>query len=753
MGSAGVNMLTHDALPRRAIGDRRLVLVVVMVLLIAGMVAFFPALSGDFVDWDDKQNLVDNDRYRGFTPTHLAWMFTSELAGHYHPLTWLSYAVDHAVWGLDPFGFHLTNILLHLVTGVGLFVVVRRLFSRASPSVSCHIVTLSAGVAALLFLVHPLRVESVGWATERRDVLSGAWVMATMWLYLRATESPPARRRRLLGAAIGCHTVALLCKAAAVPVPVVLFVLDIYPLRRIARPTRGERLTDGERTEDGARRGDGEHPAQGEDPPDRGATATTLGRLLVEKAIFLLPSLPVAALALWAQADAGALRSIDEHPLGLRIAQAFYGVTFYLWKTLSPSNLLPLYEQRPNATPFDGDFVIGAALTLCITAAAIALRRRVPWFLAAWVIYVALLSPMLGLFQSGPQVVADRYSYLSCLPWAVLAGSAWMHIASRAKRSPAMTVALLIPPLALGGLYVRLSREQTAVWSNSYTLWTTMIERSPETATAHSNLAVVLNNLGQYERARDEALKALAILPGNRFGHFSLARASLELGDFDAAEEHFLFVLAIDEKTGRKDAAPVLGLAMTLTRANRPDDAERLYRMLVEWEPNSAEAHSNLAGFLASRDRRAESIDAFVRAVQLDPGRAEATFRLSVLLVADGQHARAAEYLERGLARTTDHPLMLAQLALIRATAEDAKVREPATALRLAERLWNQVGDRGPLTHEAYAAALAANGRVREAVAVINELLARTDPPLPSATAERLRARLAVYRAAAGDGE
>lgn len=746
MGSTGQDMPPNERRVRDerrsladARGDRKLALVVVMVLLIAGMAAFFPALSADFVDWDDKQNLVDNDRYQGFSPAHLSWMFTSGLAGHYHPLTWLSFAVDHAAWGLDPFGFHLTNIVLHLATGAGLFIVVRELLSRASPRTPCHIVTLAAGVTALLFLVHPLRVESVAWATERRDVLSGAWVMATLWLYLRATEAPPTRRRRLMGAAIGCHTVALLCKAAAVPVPAVLLVLDIYPLRRL-RWGLGS----------GAVHGGSSAPSQ--HPPDCPAPTATLGRLLIEKALFLLPSLLVATLALWAQADAGALRSIDEHPLGLRIAQAFYGVMFYPWKTIWPSNLLPLYEQRLNATPFDGDFVLAAVAALCITGAAIGWRRRAPWFLAAWVIYVALLSPMLGLFQSGPQVVADRYSYLSCVPWAVLTGAGWMHVAARVKRSTMGFLALLVPPLVVAGVYVQLSREQTGVWVDSYTLWTTLVQRAPQTATAHSNLSVVLNNLGEYERARDEAITALSILPGNRFGHFSLARASLELGDLRAAEEHFLYVLGIDERIGRKDAAPVLGLAMAYTRADRPDDAERLYRMLIEWEPNSADAHANLAGFLASRDRRAEAIESFVRALQLEPGRAEVTFRLSVLLVADGQFARAAEYLEQGLTHHADDPLMLAQLALIRATAEDAKVREPAASLRLAERLWSSVGDRGALTHEAYAAALAANGRHREAIAIINEFLARPEPPLPTATEERLRSRLVEYRAAAGDG-
>lgn len=726
--------------PANARRDRKLAIAVVLVLLIAGAAAFFPALSNDFVDWDDKQNLVDNDRYQGFSPAHLSWMFTSGLAGHYHPLTWLSFAVDHAVWGLDPFGFHLTNIVLHLVTGVGLFIVVRELLSRASPRTPCHIVTLAAGVTALLFLVHPLRVESVAWATERRDVLSGAWVMATLWLYLRATEAPPTRRRRLMGAAIGCHTVALLCKAAAVPVPAVLLVLDIYPLRRLRWGMRGGGAVHGEPS------AWSQHSLVCPAPP------ATLGRLLIEKAVFLLPSLPVAALALWAQAAAGALRSIDEHPLGLRIAQAFYGVMFYPWKTLWPSSLLPLYEQRLNATPFDGDFLFAAVAALCITGAAIAWRRRAPWFLAAWTIYVALLSPMLGLFQSGPQVVADRYSYLSCVPWAVLAGAGWMHIASRVKRSMVASISLLVLPLALGSVYVQLSREQTGVWIDSYTLWTTLVQRAPQTATAHSNLSVVLNNLGEYERARDEAITALSILPGNRFGHFSLARASLELGDLRAAEEHFLYVLGIDERIGRKDAAPVLGLAMAYTRADRPDDAERLYRMLIEWEPESADAYANLAGFLASRERRAEAIESFVRALQLEPGRAEATFRLSVLLVADGQFARAAEYLEQGLTHHADDPLMLAQLALIRATSEDAKVREPAASLRLAERLWSSVGDRGALTYEAYAAALAVNGRQGEAIAIINELLARPEPPLPTATEERLRSRLAEYRAAAGDG-
>ncbi len=207
---------------------------VVMALLVG--CAFAPILWNQFVGWDDYDNLVNNPAYRGLGWDQLCWMFTTFHLGHYQPLSWVTFAIDYLVWGLNPVGYHLTNLILHVANAVFFYFVGRRLLLSAlapTDSESAAQINLSAAFAALLFALHPLRVESVAWATERRDVLSGFFFFATIYCYLRAAEtSHPDSGRFWLYAAVVVYGLSLLSKAIAMTLPVVLLLLDIYPLRR-----------------------------------------------------------------------------------------------------------------------------------------------------------------------------------------------------------------------------------------------------------------------------------------------------------------------------------------------------------------------------------------------------------------------------------------------------------------------------------------------------------------------------------------
>src|SRR5256886_5877310 len=196
------------------------------------LAAFLPALQNQFVNWDDKDNFLDNPHYRGLGWTHLRWMWTTHL-GHYIPLTWMTLGLDYLLWGMNPVGYHLTNLLLHAANAVVFFFVVRRILTLALPSSERgHALAVSAGVAALVFAIHPLRVESVAWVTERRDVLSGLFYLVAILLYLRACEGgAPGRGWYWLSVAV--FVLALLSKSMVVNLPVVFLILDVYPLRRL----------------------------------------------------------------------------------------------------------------------------------------------------------------------------------------------------------------------------------------------------------------------------------------------------------------------------------------------------------------------------------------------------------------------------------------------------------------------------------------------------------------------------------------
>ena len=196
-------------------------------------------LKNGFVNWDDPVNFLNNPAYRGLGLSQLKWMFTTFHMGHYIPLTWLTLGADYLVWGMDPTGYHLTSLLFHAATALGFYAVARRLLAQALPArASPSDIALGAAAAALLFAVHPLRVESVAWITERRDVVSGLFFMLALLSWLKYVDAPRAVRLRWYAASLGFFGCALLSKALVVGLPVVPLVLDVYPLRRLVGTPR-----------------------------------------------------------------------------------------------------------------------------------------------------------------------------------------------------------------------------------------------------------------------------------------------------------------------------------------------------------------------------------------------------------------------------------------------------------------------------------------------------------------------------------
>src|SRR5881628_957620 len=393
----------------RALTQRWVYRLVPVLVALVTFAAFLPALHNQFVNWDDDKNFLDNPYYRGLGWSQLRWMWTTHL-GHYIPLTWMTLGLDYLLWGMNPVGYHLTNLLLHVANAVVFFFVVRWLLTRAlsSPSERGYALAVSAGVAALVFAIHPLRVESVAWVTERRDVLSGLFYLLTILIYLRACERG-ARGRGWYWLSVAVFVGALLSKSMVVNLPVVLVILDVYPLRRLGGSI-------GWRSE----------PAR---------------RVYVEKIPFVLLAAAASAIAVMAQSSVHAVASLAQLSVPGRVAISTYGLSFYLWKMVVPVNLSPVYELRPPVNPWATPFLLSYGVVLALTAIALALRRRVPGLPAAWVAYIVVLLPVLGIFQSGPQIAADRYTYLAGLGWAVLAGAGLLSVW---RRLPFLSTGLVV---------------------------------------------------------------------------------------------------------------------------------------------------------------------------------------------------------------------------------------------------------------------------------------------------------------------
>ena len=498
------------------------------------LVAFLPAIGNGFVNFDDAGNFLDNPFYRGLGWNQLRWMFTSAHKGHYIPVTWLTLGLDHVLWGMNPRGYHLTSLVLHAANATLFYVLALRLIGlalapgagRERREVSEPVEwALGATVAALLFSVHPLRVESVAWITERRDLVCGLFSLATVLAYVASYRRGGSRRLDVgwyLGA-VGFFVLALLSKSIVVGLPLVLLALDFYPLRRLSRP-----------------------------PP---RFTGQLGRLLLEKAPFLLLSaaLTVSMLVLGIRREL--MTTLETLGIAERLAVSCYGLLFYLRQTLVPGPLSPFYELHYPILPLSAPYLGSALMVLSITLGLILARQRWPAGLTAWLAYVLLLLPVLGLVHNGMQIAADRYSYFACLGWALVAGGgvAWGAKAARSgvidRRLGRLVIALAAAEIvALGALTV----PQIRVWRDSDALWRHALAVDPSSAQAHYFLGGVLWTAGRADEARSELEQALALLPDRLANAKAVFHASLGLllqqqGDLAGAEQHYSKALMFSE--------------------------------------------------------------------------------------------------------------------------------------------------------------------------------------------------------------
>jgi hypothetical protein len=537
-------------------------------------VVFLPALGNDFVDWDDLQNFLENPHYRGLGWPQLRWMWTTSHMGHYAPLTWMTLGLDYVLWGMDPQGYHLTTLVLHAANAAVVYFVARRLLGSALsglPTAGSGL-RLGSAFAALVFAVHPLRVESVAWVTERRDVLCGLFYLLAVLGYLRYcghAPDPDRGGRRWYWASVACAGLALLSKSMAVSLPVILLLLDVYPLRRLG----------------------------GREPGWLGAAAR---RVWIEKIPFLLLSLAGGVVAIGAAVSAGAANSLARIGLGGRVAVSFYSLTFYLWKTLLPRDLSPLYEVPFRVNPFPRSFVVAGLTAVACTVVAVVQRRQWPALAAAWGAYIVILLPVVGLVHNGPQLAADRYSYLSCLGWALLAGGglayAWEAVQGArvaALRAGISGVAVVI----VVGLGV-LTGRQIAVWRDTDTLWSHALAVSPS-ARAELNVGMMLARQGRLTDGVDHVEQALLRNPAFLDAYVGMGTLLTQQGRGKEALEYFAIALRINPRSA--EAHNNLGLA--LENQGRLGEAIEQYRAALESRPEFAVAAENLERALKVRKR------------------------------------------------------------------------------------------------------------------------------------------------------
>ena len=542
---------------------------------------FWPALGHQFLDWDDAMNLVDNPAFRGLGWTNLRWMFTTTLAGHWIPLTWISFGLDYRLWGMNPLGYHLTNVLLHAAAAAVFYLVALRLLRQALGGPESRL-RIGALAAALLFAIHPLRVESVAWVTERRDVLSGLFFLLAISAYLRAAAAADRRRIKRLAASLACFVLAALAKAIVMTLPVILLVLDVYPLRRL--PARG---------------GDWTGPA---------ARA-----VWIEKLPYAIVAAATALVANYAVHAYGGM--VADLPLGTRAGAALYGLAFYVWKTLIPIDVAPMYQMAAQFDPTDWPVLASTAGVLALTALLVWRRRRWPAALAAWVTYVALVAPVSGIVQSGPQLVAARYSYLACLGLALLVGGGVCWLLARVEapgRIPrgARVASLAVVSVAYLALAL-LTWQLVWVWRDSRSLWEYAVRLTPDSPLARGNLGFAYLNEGRALDAERETRAALRLAP-----------------EWELGQQNLAAVLARQQRYVEAGEARAQ-LGYLLLKHGKYDDAVALFGKEVAVRPGDAAAHNNLGAALLLRGDVDAAIAQFEECLRLDPAHDKARRNLA----------------------------------------------------------------------------------------------------------------------------
>lgn len=562
--------------------NRTIGLAAVLVLMV--VLAYVRVAGHGYVDWDDPDYVRDNPWLLESWARLVPWAFTTFHAANWHPLTWISHAIDARLFGAWAGGAHLVSVGLHAANAVLLYLFFARTTRR----------DVESAVVAALFAVHPLHVESVAWLSERKDVLSTLFFALALLLYARYAARPSAGR---MAAVAGALALGLLAKPMLVSVPLVLLIVDVWPLgRRVA---------------------------------------------VVEKWPLFLLAAGSCAVTLAAQRAGGAVRSVAEVPLADRLANAALAAATYLVEAVWPVGLAAFHPLRVGHVPY-GLAAAAAALLAALTAGAIALRRTRPYLLAGWLWYLVTLAPVIGIVQVGAQAHADRYTYVPLVGpfFAIVWLAADLAPSGAARRGLAAAAAAVIVVLAA------LTAVQAGHWRSTAALFAHTRAVTGENWFAEFVLGTAAEKDGRLDEAIAQYRRALALEPGNLDIVNNLGHALLERG----AAEEAVRVLEAGAAQGPRHVALLGNLGRALEAQGRAGDAVAVLRRALDVRPDDPDTLDNLGHALASAGRLDEAIAAYRRALALRPRFPLALNNLGAALAQRGQVNEAAAAFERAVA-------------------------------------------------------------------------------------------------------
>lgn len=571
---------THVA--PRATSPKFKIILSLAVITVLTVIAFWGVKDLGFVNYDDDMFILNRPQMQqGLSATGLAWALISPAFPYQNwiPLTLLTYLVDNEIGGLNPLTYHVTNLILHLFAALLLFWVLYRMTGDIWP---CF-------VAAAFFAVHPLRVESVAWISERKDVLAAVFWMLSMLAYVRYRERPGKGRYLAL---VVLFLLGLMSKPMLVTLPCVLFLMDVWPLKHLDARSLFSR--------DSWRR---------------------IRPYVLDKLPLLAVSIVVVAGTALLQTQA--IQAMDGVPLGARVANAALSYIAYIGKTLWPAGLAAFYPHPGSSLPTL--HVVGSLLLLTtVTGTVIALRSTYPYFIVGWLWYIVTLLPVIGLIQLGEQAMADRYTYLPVLGINIaVAWGLWQWLASHPKALRVATAVALIVLIAL----VSVTRHQTLFWRDSETLWQRAIAVTENNAKAHFNLGCVYANERRHTEASAHFAEAVRIKPTDSQAAVYLGSVQMEEGRFEDAAR--AFQAALDIEPDHLKALYLLGVAQFQQGAAA--EAEACFGRVLELNPTYPEAHYNMGAALMVQGKREQAAQHFEAELKIDPNDAAAQQALEAI--------------------------------------------------------------------------------------------------------------------------
>ncbi|MBF0337706.1 MAG: tetratricopeptide repeat protein [Nitrospirae bacterium] len=522
---------------------------IVLCLILAVVLVYVQMWRHDFINLDDPLYVLNNARVRGgLSLAGIQWAFTTTYGGNWHPLTWLSHMLDVNVHGLSPGGHHLTSLLLHATNSVLLFLLLQRMTGALWQS------AFMAGV----FAVHPMHVESVAWVAERKDVLSGLFWILALLAYVRYVQRPCTRGYVILSV---LFVAGLMAKPMVVTLPVVLVLVDLWPLHRLRQKN--------------------------------------LIALITEK----LPLFAIAAISslitIYAQQSVSAISSLSQVPLQLRLSNALVSYVRYAGKLLVPTGLSVIYPLENNLPPWL--IAVSILILLVMSVAAIATIRRRPYLAMGWLWYMVTLLPVIGLVQVGAQGMADKYTYIPSIGLFVVVTMGVSEVILKYPRLTQQGVirnAMLATCAVVVLLYGALAYRQVGYWRNAVSLFEQSERVTGANYLVYGNLGAALLDANRLDDAAETLKKAVALNPFMWDAYVNLGRALFHLNRMTEAADSFS--RAIEIRADSHSAYNGLGAVMFST--GKKQEAIALFKKSLAINPDYEITKRNLTAALQGQD-------------------------------------------------------------------------------------------------------------------------------------------------------